>query len=57
MERTEAHQVLTEHLPVTDWRWLGLRRRCVQCGLSYPCGTQRTALNLLAARGAVRWWE
>ncbi|GEM_PF-2277165 len=57
MERIEAHQVLTERLPIKDWRWLGLRRRCIQCGRPYPRGRQRTALDLLAARGAVRWWE
>jgi len=47
MDRVQAHQVLTEHLPATDWRWSGLRRYCVQCGRSYPCATQRAALDVL----------
>ncbi len=57
MDRVAAHRVLTQHLPVKDWRWLGFRRRCIQCGRCYPCATQKAALDVLAARGALRWWE
>jgi hypothetical protein len=50
MERTEAHRVLTEHLPVPDRRWLGWRLRCADCGTRYPCATRQAALDELAAR-------
>ncbi len=57
MDRVEARRVLTEHLPMKDWRWLSLRSRCVQCGRRYPCAVQKAALDMLAVRGALRWWE
>lgn len=62
MERYAAHQILTEHLPVRDRRWLWLRWRCDRCPELYPCQLRRGALAELAAGipepfAAEPWWQ
>jgi hypothetical protein len=47
VDRSRAHLVLVTHLPVRDWRWLGLRLRCHHCGQRYPCPPRRIALSHL----------
>jgi hypothetical protein len=48
VDRARAHHALTTHVPVRDWRWLGLRLRCRHCGQRYPCPPRRQALAQLA---------
>ncbi len=60
MERVEAHQVLVEHLPRRDPRWLWLPYRCRACGNSHPCAKRVAALDELAGPtgpGYRTWWS
>jgi hypothetical protein len=50
MERVEAHQVLVEHLPRRDPRWLWLRYVCRACGGRHPCAERVAALDELAGQ-------
>jgi hypothetical protein len=41
--------ILGQHVPVWDWRWLGLRLKCGACNMPYPCPDRVAALAHLAA--------
>jgi hypothetical protein len=47
VDRARAHLALITHVPVRDWRWLGLRLRCRYCAQPYPCPPRRDALAQL----------
>jgi len=50
VDRSRAHHVLTTHVPIRDWRWLGTRLRCRFCSQRFPCPPRRQALSELADR-------